>query len=86
MQSNQEMAEPGTPEPGALERLTLCLGSWQGGQSGMSWGTLVWLRFPRACPSSLTLFIKSGSLMEQAFHFSRKEGCAGSSQTKENHL
>lgn len=30
--------------------------------------------------------VESGSLIEQAFHFSRKEGCAGSSLTKENHL
>lgn len=75
LQSNQEM------EPGAPEGLTLCLGSWQ---PGVSQGVLVWVRLPQAYPTSLILCREW--LMEQVFHFSRKEGCAGSSQTKENHL
>lgn len=37
-------------------------------------------------PYPASLILCREWLMEQVFHFSRKEGCAGSSQTKENHL
>lgn len=55
-------------------------------RSVMGGGMLVWVRFPQACPSSLDPLAERGSLIEQAFHFSGKEDCAGSSQTKESRL